>query len=972
MSRYVVFDLDELTALRFQDLCNALLLKHFSQLIDSMVRPGRDGQCDGKSEMLPVHYADLFKEPLAYRAPNGQETLWVFQCKHTQAEDEKSRQNAVLQALQDEIKKWEKKIKRPTHYILLTNVNLRNSNREKIIDKGRKFFGHFDLWHEPKISGFISDNSAFQKAYFPNRLSNLDIATLALAMERAEKVIEKADRQASDDGIDPLKLNEYDTKASVQALVDYEIRFYKANQSFSQALQLSETYRKCPNEWTAYSYIAKSDGILTLSENIEGIKWLNSLIARNEVKVEEWSRFLGEEVTRGDIVMVLKCNPDALSQLSVCLDAIFNIISSATPAYVQVDRYLRDIESKILRDLRESKIQDVQDGLRQLYRMRQSYAAAKAEYSSAFYPNARTLAGKPMVGWDFLNLWGNVFRNIYDVALGEKMPDAIYELLWSIPFVACGDAIRQRRSREALKLDLEVLKVPLGAVVKEKNSDFLTMFLDKLENLAQELSDTDVNIELPSQAEWAIAIASELTRYIADLGWLSLSQKIPQLPLDQLERFLGLATSLSFDSLLHKSGSALKDSYLIRKESQNALGMLKREYIFAWATFSWSRERELGSYDPAIAIRLLRQLKMSDVVTFYSSNKFARSGWITEWFIPYGKRIDWSLAIDHDVREALQLAALILPIEVKDFSGLIELADRSWSKTFLEEMQKLSTQLTSRGLEIDYPQRLTVLEEAISWQESHLKALLAKQPLCERRVDEVREEFKERLLPKSKEGVLYSIANIGSRPDLKPTHAVGPYFLENKSYFVDQLGSVSYLNNGIGDNCANLLNVQREQLLVESAKKSAVMKEYDLSKLEGMLKEISELYKSDYYIIVSQSMLPQFMDSPQFHPRKAGENRQFYGTIGALRVVSSGELQHGEILIVPHLGFVWYADKKVTDLNIALIDKNSALGKRIVEANPDISLEESVLLDGRERGVMVIHTNVSCWHYKELSQDSVQ
>jgi len=78
LSFNVSFNLDELSALRFQELSNVLLQNFFSQLITPMVRPGADGGLDGKLEALPINYSDLLNKPFEYQASDGSDSFWVF------------------------------------------------------------------------------------------------------------------------------------------------------------------------------------------------------------------------------------------------------------------------------------------------------------------------------------------------------------------------------------------------------------------------------------------------------------------------------------------------------------------------------------------------------------------------------------------------------------------------------------------------------------------------------------------------------------------------------------------------------------------------------------------------------------------------------------------------------------------------------------------------------------------------------
>lgn len=71
--------------------------------------------------------------------------------------------------------------------------------------------------------------------------------------------------------------------------------------------------------------------------------------------------------------------------------------------------------------------------------------------------------------------------------------------------------------------------------------------------------------------------------------------------------------------------------------------------------------------------------------------------------------------------------------------------------------------------------------------------------------------------------------------------------------------------------------------------------------------------------------------------------------------------------MVPKLGFTWYADKRIDNLDIKLIDENSKLADQIIQANPGIDLGGKVLIDGREKGTMISQAGISYKYFKEQS-----
>ncbi|MFA6916369.1 MAG: hypothetical protein WC222_08225 [Parachlamydiales bacterium] len=960
MSRYVTFDLDELGSTKFQELCNSLLLKHFSPLIHCMVRPGRDGQCDGRLNGLPVNYSDLINRPFKYKV-DGKGVIWFFQAKHTQKEDGLDRQKAVLSAFKKEISDWKKKVleERPTHYILLTNVNLMESTAKQIQSSGDEFFVHFEIWHEPKISCFINGDEALQKTFYPHRSTSLNLITEdALKQVLTSVNVEKNMLTVSQSERNTVR----NIEEFIKILVEYEINFQKINDSFARNLKIFTQTEDPPEEWIIYEYVSKEEGILILSEKITELQKLANKVARNEIQVTKWNRHLGEEICKGEIIIAFACDPEIELQLETLLGSVFNYMPIESLAYSEVDKNLRQLESKILNDIKNFKIQDAHDGLQQMYRLRETYSLFKADYSNVFYPNVRTFGGKPVIGWDFISLWENIFRNIYDMAFEGKIPEFLTESLLSIPFVLCGEAIRKRRNNKSYQTELDTLRIPLRTIIKKDDTYLLELYFDKLENLALELSNLDYHIESLDQAEWAFGIIIETSKFIANLGWMLLSGKIPQLSFDYLNKCLSLITSLSFNSLLSRK-NLVSDIYLKQKNLKSEIILIRKECLFAWATFEWFQQRLNCTFDPKLSLNFLKNLNIEDVVLFYNRNKFSKNGWINEWFIPSGKQVSWSWAIDHDIREILQLAILTLPIKPNNFSQLKELDDSGWYKQFILELEQLHKQLNS-CIRDNFSLIVTILDEAHHQQKANLKQLIRSQSLSKEKLDVVDHDFQKNMSLKSKEGILYFIEDISKQENLKPSHAVGPYFIENKNYFIDQIGSVTYVYSDIGKICAEMLNSQRERLLVDLVRKIGVCKEYESNQLEEIINRICNSYQEDYLLLCSSQALGELYGLKVFQQRDSSVNAYLCRKIGQIDVLFLTVLEYGEILLVPKLGFVWFVENKTTKIKIDLINEESQLGIQIVEANPGIDLGEKVIVNGREKGTMLFQSSSPCEYFK--------
>jgi hypothetical protein len=955
MSFHVSFNLDELTPLRFQELCNVLLLNYFSQLITPMVRTGRDGQLDGKLDGPPINYSDLLNAPFAYKAPDGTDSFWVFQCKHTQRENETDRDADTVKALKSEIAKWEKKERRPTHYIFMTNVNLKASTIADMDALGKAAFGFFDLWHEPKISGFIANSTALQKTFYPTRSTSLDITVIDL---KSLAVTLPAPIAA----VTPSAVAAGPPKDAIRMLAEYEIRFLKTNTSFLETLRVSTEHRDVPEEWKVYTLKSKCEGLLALASDGTSLQWLVDKIVQNNVHVTLWSRFLGEHTEPEDDIATISYNPDVEAELLFHLDRIFECVPGQNNAHLAVDSYLRSLESSILTDVKANKIQDAQDGLYALLRSRADYSSFKADHPEASYPNMRRWGRKPIFGWDFMGLWESVLKNVCDVVLSGQYPESVYDLVIYFPFHLSIDAIRSKRPKESFQAELLTLQIVFWVIVKKDNPAFFDRFLDKLEDLAQAVSDLDHHTRSVPDAEWALGISKEVAAYIAELGHLTLSGKAPLISIDKLAHVLGLATSLDFSSLLSEMGGQSDDYSAVvdvQGELVRKLDLIRKEYLFAWATFSWHQERSTGACDPTFARSLLAQVEMTETVSFYVQNSRADNhDWIESWFRPEGKRVSWSWTADHDVRDVLQLAVLSFPIRKESFENLDLFQVESSHETFVKELTELHARLRAKGVTVsDIATVVPILAAALQYHQERFKDSIRSQTvLSHKKTDEVTTTFQKAMTDHTREGVLYSVdETLGVT---EPTHYVGQYSISDKVWFLDETGRSYYDVSGQGSGWAENIISGRLHLLVTKGREIASQVTYAPEQLPEILGQIRDASREDSALLLSPMTIPWKMSSEllanEYQLQSAGEPKTAgrSGRLGKADLFYVRFLKRGELLLVPKMAFSWTIRKKASRPIIEMIDQSSDEAKKIAEKNPGMDLGLKVLVLAREEGTM--------------------
>jgi hypothetical protein len=797
---------------------------------------------------------------------------------------------------------------------------------------------------------------ALQKTFYPNRATSLDFTVIDMKSlvnvpeREVQPVIAAAPKSAKTE----------EPKEAIRQLAEYEIGFLQTNTSFLEKLRVSNEKKELPEDWKKYTYKSKCNGLLGLASDVTSLQWLIEKIAQNEVHITFWQRFLGEATEPGDDIVSLSYNPDVEAELFSHLSRIFECVQGENQAHVKVDQYLRELESKILSDVKANKIQDVQDGLRELLQARRDYSSFKKDNPDAFYPNTRRWGRKPVFGWDFMDLWERVLKNVCDIIFSGQYPKSVYELLIYLPFSLCIEAIQAKRPKESFQAELFTLGAIFWVIVEKREKSFMDYFLDMLEDLAQEVHDLDLRLKTVNDGEWALSISKEVASYIANLGYLALSGKAA-LPFDKLSHLLELATSLHFMEIL--SGDSDLDwqqKYDFQKELDRKLALVKKGYIYAWATYSWHQERNGPKQDPSFAISLLNRLQIKEVISFYSRNTAVDTGWIDSWFRPEGKRASWSWSVDHDVRDSLQLAILTLPVKKEDLEELDMFQVKSSYDTFVKEIVELHGRLSSKGIKVsDLGAVTNTLNEALQYHEEKLKDLIRNQKAFSvRKIEEVTNSFQKSINEHSQEGSLYSVEETLLNEGIKPSHYVGQYFISDKVWYLEETGTSSYSVMGLGSGWAENIVAGRAHVLVMTGKEIATQVEYQPSDLRKTLEHIRASYDENFAMLLSPMTIPWNISSELIlnehqvtsggEPRRAGRS----GKLGKVDIFYNRFLKRGEILVFPKMAFSWVIKEKSRAPKITMIEEGSDEAKQLKEKNPDIDLGIKALVFAREEGVM--------------------
>lgn len=946
------FDLDRLDPLEFQELCNTILQKYFSPLITPFVRAGKDGLIDGMLETDPIRYSNLLDRPLAYKAPDGSDTLWIFQCKHVR--NEKNREKTVFNSLKSELAKWKTKTKKPTHYILLTNVNLKVSDVKGLKELAKDHFTYFEIWHEPKISNFVAGDVALQKAYYPDRSTSLNLSIVNL--DQAQNSIRQDIHRTS-----LSVLEKTDPKEALQILVNHELEFIKSNISFLAILKFDKRNVSPPEEWKTLTYLSKENGTLNLnSHNSQSLEWIADKIVGNKLLVTSWQTFLGEDIVKGAKIGTFSYPIELENELFQNLDSLFIYTKYEHLAHQHVDRHLKNLESEILTNLQSNKIQDAQQDLSEIIDLRKHYILLKKKQPDAQYPNSRIWGRQLILGWSFLGLWEKIFTNICDIVFSGEYPKNLCNILIRSPFSLCITAIRKEFSKVPFQNELAATHIILRSISdSKKNREFLLdTFLDALDDVAQSILIFEYEVKTSEKADWALDIAVELTSYIRELGKLSISGK-SLVELKKLENILNLVTSLKF---LHLDAceKGVRASLSLQHDLQKKLLLIRKECLFAWATLAWHYERHHISIKKALAIELLQSLEMKDISLFYNSYTDAPPNWLETWFIPEGKRSSWSWAVDHDIRECLQLAILSLKIKPEDFSAIKAFTNDSLQHKFLIEIKELHNRLSKEGY---VNNSLSSIEDILSKSfkniEDEFKEFIKKQNfLSSNKLEAINENFQETMNENTLENILYKVEEVVQNPKQEGIWFVGPYLIEEKLWFLENTGSTYYSVKGLGSRWADNLKKSISRLLVEKAKIIGSSNEFKLSNILDTLQSIKENYTDDYilicsYLTISWEILSKINETDKSIPFAYAISK-----IGNVEIFYDENLKCAEILVIPKNSFVWNVEKKRHTPDISFIDESTDESKEIKKLNPDLDLGLNVLVDAREKGFLTYKPNM--------------
>jgi hypothetical protein len=963
MSVYSSFDFDLLTPERFQELCNAILVNHFSQLIEPHGRPGRDGGSDADLTGEPISYREFLGRPLPSQALDGTARLWIFQHKHIREEGDKNRQRAIVAALRKEVSRWRAtRRKRPTHYYLLTNVNLKRSTTTALKKEG-KLFARFEVWGEAKLAAFVAGSAPLQNAFFPGLGKvNETLSKLLDGVERLGRVTDNPPREHGRRSRPTRRRSGKATSdiylAAIDKLVEYEVSFLRMNEAFIGQLQWPNTDAKVPADWRRIVIKSPKSGLLTLSHDRRALSAVVTEFQQRNAAIVLWERYIGEQTDRGDVVVTVSCHPLRTKKVEAALTRLLKVVPGKNTAHLLADEQLRSIQGKLISDIKQNRIEDAQDGLVTLFDVRRAYSERKRKYPTSFYPNMRTFGRIAVVGWDFNTLWERVFESVADVAFSGQYPKQFYRLLISLPFELCLSALRNRLPIERYQVELSATHTIFRILCEKNDSALFAVLLDKLDDLATAVGDQADEVKTDDEITWASEVSVASVEYFANLAQFAMKQGAAMSP-DQFVSLIQRAGNLTFvrwDSLVVVGRQDER-----RSQAEEKTHHIADEYIFALATYAWFLQRRDGTWQVAAAVALLSQLPIRRIVELYQRKTDSREGWFGTWFWPEGKRVSWSGRIDHDIRDSLQLAILNLPVEEQELSPLRLFEQEAPYKEFVREVEALDANLRQRGMppRNDLRQVLEALAGARRRAEEVWKDSIRNiQVFSPKKLTEIRDSFRETLRNGDLDGFLYVVEETGPSETEKPTHFVGVFSIHEKVWFLDDTGYSYYSVGGMGSQWADSILHGREDLLIKAARKIATHITYNPGELEALLGKLKSAEDQGRILLASHRTISwqvrqaYFTGEPDLSRANVPEEKGRHGRLGNLDAHTSHFLRVGELMIVPKAGFAWRTPKRIDEPQLELIDPASATGQRIAEQHPAMDLRLNCVINARELGTM--------------------
>lgn len=959
MSKNLHYDLDELNGESFQELCSAIVLDEFTPLAIPYGSPGKDGGLDARHVGELISYSTLFDTPHKINSPGGENITWVFQAKHTKRDRETNRQKAVVNALKDEIFKWlderwdDSTPYLPTCFILMTNVNLTPKTRNELEELG-SIFEYFECWDEGKIAPFIALKESVRRTFFPNKddriMEHLKSLTTLSPIQKEIKAETKVPAKKMKVATPPPDIMTF--ALAVEKLVNYEIYFTQQNNALAELLEFGKEDPESISEWPIAEVKSFSNGLLALSEDKSALEKLVELIRAKNVKLYVWNRFIGEETKKDETILTLKYHENFKKEVEAISKKVFTVIEGENKAHLEVDGFLVNLQSDILKNLEEKKYILVERQLSDFFQARKNYLDKKKNLPTAFYPNTRLLGGRAVFGWDFIKTWEKIYEDILEIVLKGSHPSDVVDNLLYMPFGLCHDVVIFGNPHEQFASSFDLVRRLLFVLREKGTPKEVQSFFERYKRMCEEISDTRFSINNLDDAERTFKNLKSIFHHLLQLLKDCLDGK-DYVTTEVIESFLAYITSANFHGIIENWASEGGWEAASNKEKHyhGELSKLRDEFYFAWATYSWHKLRKDSQYDFKSIAPIIDKVSLPSIIDLYEKTKQKDSDWFSWWFRPEasGRVTSWWSSIDHDIRELLIAILLTREFDPVQLLGLGFLESASSVTDFIKDMNELSSLMTSAGQEVDLENCIDKIKSAEKIIEKKIEDEISRtSEFSSRKLKNIKETFSKKMSENTHEGILYQIREGLDRNDIK--FQAGVYSIFDKVWFIENRGHVSYGADTFGSSWAEAITRGRVQLIVLYLKEVLSLPGEHIS-VQDFLDKISNL-EDEFCLLINHRSIPWSISYKYIKHRdtSTGTNESY---IGNTRVIyESKNLKPGEAYLIPKSFLIWKILKRVDEPSIYLIDPSSKEGQSIRKNNPDMDISLKVLVDARELGSM--------------------
>lgn len=967
MAQRPVLDLNNLSPYEFQELCAAVLFKHFSPVIEPFGTPGADGGVDILQAAPPRSYDELFDHAFSFQDKKERKSTWVFQCKYTAVVTQAKQAQQIKAYWKKEVNTWKaNKYSRdgiePTHLVLMTNAFLTPTVR-KALKKDIPKKIHFEIWDGAKISAFLLGDRVLtlnfirftQPSIFPAVASQVlrELLSHDNAEQKRTPTSSKGKRGVSNhssapNSNEPVKV----TRIKIKELVQVEAKFTEANNSILMSLKNDLTREDTPKDWVDVKLKSKATGFVTVDPH--EIEKVFKIVKDQSARLGYWQKYLGEKTTKGVEIINFQCQPEYAEYLSDILNKAFFVTKTELYSHDDIDQAFKRFESRICGLIDSRSFTEAEEALRKFIKGREAYLDIKKKTPNVFYPGSRKF-GYSTYGWTFLSRWEHIYENIIDYFLQQKTPDNVLDTIIYAPFGLATTALSDKQVPDVIQNELQVSGIIYRAL-SQKSPDRLPQYFRYLDSVVKRFKALEYSMDTLDDAKWALEVCKVLTRYLANYLIYALKGD-EKLSTQTIINFMYSILSFRLDRI--RDVTNFEESYQVSQKTNKEIASIRTELDFAVATYAWfASGHSTKHFYLDRSLEILKGMSLPDALEIYNKSKEDKSfGWHQWWFNPDTEQV-YSRHVDHEVFETLVLRLRIGNATAENLSHWDSVQSRSIDDILARakhentKIQKLGipTVITEEQLEALIRESQKIAKDRFDDRTRSIKEL------DEGKITFIKNDFKTEL---AKSAAPEEIFVNKVDPTLKAPKYwfAGQYSIHDKVWFVKDSGPSHYSVSTFGSGWAEQINRHKLSALAKTAISKAKKQKYDLASYEDILKQIKGLNGDKFLVLTAGHIVSWNIESRhvqhEYQINPNGESKHGRdGKLGDIDRYHCYELKRGDILVIPKSSFVWRTAKSCEEPVIELIDPKSPTGIDIKKRNPEMDLEMKVLVEAREVGLV--------------------